>query len=81
MSLATSAFAYKNGELYCDAVAARMIADAAGTPTYVYRGGDSGALSPVSRGVREISASDLLFAEGEREPGHSAAACEAEGGV
>ena len=38
MSLATSAFAYKNGELYCDAVAARMIADAAGTPTYVYRG-------------------------------------------
>ena len=38
MSQATSAFAYKNGELYCDAVAARTIADAVGTPTYIYRG-------------------------------------------
>ena len=31
-----SAFAYRNGELYCDGVAARTIAEAAGTPTYVY---------------------------------------------
>jgi len=37
MRRAASAFAYKNGELYCDAVAARRIADAVGTPTYVYR--------------------------------------------
>jgi len=37
MKRATSAFAYKNGELYCDGVAARTIADAVGTPTYVYR--------------------------------------------
>ncbi len=37
MSRAASAFAYRNGELYCDAVPARVIADAVGTPTYVYR--------------------------------------------
>ena len=38
MRPATRAFAYKNGELFCDAVAARTIADAVGTPTYVYCG-------------------------------------------
>lgn len=37
MSRLASAFAYKNGELYCDAVAARTIADTIGTPAYVYR--------------------------------------------
>jgi diaminopimelate decarboxylase len=36
MKRAASAFAYRKGELYCDGVAVRTIAQAAGTPTYVY---------------------------------------------
>jgi diaminopimelate decarboxylase len=32
----TSAFAYKEGELFCDFVSAREIAEKVGTPTYVY---------------------------------------------
>ena len=36
MSRTASAFTYRNGELHCDGVAARTIADAVGTPVYVY---------------------------------------------
>lgn len=32
------AFSYRNGELYCDGVPARRIADQVGTPAYVYSG-------------------------------------------
>ena len=38
MSETPGCFAYRNGELYCDAMPAREIAEAVGTPVYVYGG-------------------------------------------
>ena len=36
MTTATGFFTYRDGELYCDGVPARQIAEAVGTPAYVY---------------------------------------------
>ena len=38
MSETPGCFTYRNGEMYCDAMPVREIAQAVGTPVYVYSG-------------------------------------------
>ena len=66
----TPEFGYLEGELHVEAVPVAAIAEAVGTPAYIYSGGGhAGAVAGAADGVRRPVDPGLLRDQGEQQSG------------